>query len=330
MQYYDLINFNWYANDPAERRAIITTRILDRTNVALKMIRADKAEAGVELGLGNGGELSLVGYLEHVDNAVGVDATLTHLIRERFLVDSSTLETGRPPAILPTPFARDTIPTLIDRPANNVQVRTSGLELTMLVPEIETFNLRLAVQGAWARTKLRARGIELASGFSDFQLSPTAQRAPYWEAATRTGERMLLTTRLIHQQPRAGLVITGTLQYTLRENRQDLGGSDTLSFAGYVTRAGDLVPVPADIRGRAEFADLRVARNGLFNQQQSPADWLFSLQVSKTMPLGGRLSFYAFNAFDRVGQYASQSVSPRLFPAARFGLELTLPVPSGS
>jgi hypothetical protein len=56
-------------------------------------------------------------------------------------------------------------------------------------------------------------------------------------------------------------------------------------------------------------------------------DWLFSLQVAKTLPAGGRLSFYAFNAFDRVGNYGDRFTTSRLFSSMRFGLELTMPVP---
>jgi hypothetical protein len=136
-----------------------------------------------------------------------------------------------------------------------------------------------------------------------------------------------VTTRLIHQQPRVGLVITGTVQLTLREIRQNLGATDTLSFAGYITRAGVLVPVPAADRTQPQFRDLRLARAGLIDPQKAPADWLFSLQVSKTLPFDGRFSFYAFNAFDRIGNYGGRTTVPRLYPSVRFGAELTLPLP---
>ncbi|MEK6689572.1 MAG: TonB-dependent receptor, partial [Gemmatimonadota bacterium] len=71
-QYYDLVNFNWYANEPSERRAILTTRILERKNPDLKMAQADKGELGVELDLGGGSQIAVVGYLDRVRRAVGV------------------------------------------------------------------------------------------------------------------------------------------------------------------------------------------------------------------------------------------------------------------
>jgi hypothetical protein len=198
--------------------------------------------------------------------------------------------------------------------------------MTAILPEIRPLKTRIDVQGAWTWSELFNAGLQFVSSFTDFQLTERIPRAPYWQALTRKGERLLVTTRLIHQQPPAGLVITGTVQLTLREIRQDVGATDTLSFAGYITRAGELVPVPAADRTRPRYRDLRVARAGLVDPQRSPADWLFSLQVSKTLPLDGRLSFYAFNAFDRIGSYGGRTTVPRIYPSVRFGAEVTLPL----
>ena len=326
VQYYDLVNFNYYANLPAERRAILTTRILDRTNQDLEMMRADKAEAGVELDLGRQGRVALVGYADRIRNAIGVRAQPTFLIRHRYAVDSTTIGTGRPPEVLEPPFAADTIPTLIEQPANNLGLKSRGLELSAILPEIPLLKTRIDVQGAWAWSRLDNSGISFVNSFTDFQVNERISRAPYWQALTRKGERLLLTTRFIHQQPGAGLLVTGTVQITVREVRQDEGAADTLSFSGYVTRAGELVPVPAAERTRPEYHDLRIARGGLINPQAAPADWLFSLQVSKTVPLDGRLSFYAFNAFDRIGNYGTRTAVPRFFAPVRFGLEVTMPL----
>jgi hypothetical protein len=87
--------------------------------------------------------------------------------------------------------------------------------------------------------------------------------------------------------------------------------------------------VPAALRADPQYTDLRQGRSGLFTDpQKGPVDWLFSLQVAKTLPAGGRLSFYAFNTFDRVGNYGDRFTSTRLFAPMRFGLEVTMPVPA--
>jgi hypothetical protein len=326
-QYYDLVNFNWYANDPAERRAILTTRILQRTNPSLTMSRADKGELGFELNLGGGSQLALVGYLDRVRRAVGVTLEPTYLLRDRYAVDSTTINQGRPPDVLQPPIASDTVPVLIDRPDNNLDLRSRGLELTAILPEIAPLRTRIAIQAAWTWSRLQSRGVDFGTGFDDFQLSERQLRAPYWASLVQTGQRLLVTTQLIHHQPKVGLVITGTLQLFVRELRENEGGTDTLAFAGYVTRSGQLVPVPREQRTDPQHQDLRVPRLGvLVEPQRGPVDWLFNLQITKSLPLDGRLSFYAFNAFDKLGNYGDRNTAPRLFPATRFGLEITMPL----
>ncbi len=327
LQYYDLVNVNYYANDPAERLAVLTTRIVDPTNATLGYSRADRFEAGFEATLAPGADIAFTAFRDRVTGAVGTVAEPTSFLRELFRIVDSTTGTGRPPDYQFPAFATDTVPVLIDRPSNNLTVTSSGVELILTIPEIPRLRTRFAIQGSYLKQRQEDAGVEYSRDFSAFQLTSFIPRSPYWVGATRTGDRLLLTSRLIHQQPEAGLVITGTIQFTLRETRQNLGNTDTLSFAGYITRAGMLVPVPEADRTLPQYHDLRQPRGGLLSDpQKAPVDWLFSLQVAKTLPGGGRLSFYAFNAFDRIGNYGNRTTTPRLFPPARFGLEVTMPV----
>jgi hypothetical protein len=326
-QYYDLVNVNHYANDPAERLAVLTTRIVDPTNVHLGFSRADKLEVGFEASLAPGTDIGFTLFRDRISGAIGTVAEPIALQRELFRIVDSTTGTGRPPEFETPAYATVAVPVLIDRPSNNLTLTTTGVELIATIPELPGLRTRVAVQGAYLRNRQESAGIEFGNGFSEFQLAEFIPRSPYWTGVTRTGDRFLLTSRLIHQQAEAGLVITGTFQLTLRETRQNLGSADTLSFAGYITRDAELVSVPEVERGHPQYQDLRQPRSGLLTDpQKGPVDWLFSLQVAKTLPGGGRLSFYAFNAFDRIGNYGDAATTPRLFPPARFGLEVTMPV----
>lgn len=326
-QYHDLVNVNFFANEPAERLAVITTRILDPTNRDLRLSIADRAEVAAELDFGGGGQLTVVAFNDRLTRGVGIDAAPAVLVRERYAIDSTTVNTGRLPRFIEPAFARDSVPVLLDRPANTLTVRATGLEVTALVPEIPRLRTRVAILGSWTRSALSNRSVELTSSFTEFQLSPNIARVPYWNGSERIGERILLTTRAIHHQPGAGLVITAIVQAILRETRETRGAVDSLSWAGYITRSGSLVPVAHAERNAPQFADIRRPRTGVLSgQQRAPADWLLGLQVSKALPGDGRLSFYAFNAFDRAGNFGDRDTQPRLFPALRFGLEVTMPL----
>ncbi len=329
VQYHDLVNVNYFANNPAERLAVITTRILDRGNPELGFTTSDHLELGLDLDLGShGGALALAGFLERTNGAVGFRSDPTSLIRDRYALDPGTIGTGQPPEILEPPIARDSVPVLIDRPSQTLTVRNHGVEMTATTPEIPHTGTRIALNGSWTWSQVENTSLLLNSEFSNFQVSEHILRAPYWLGSTRTGELLLLTTRFIHQQPELGIVITATVQATLKQRIRDIAATDTLGFAGYLTRGGTLVPVPPEERGAPEYADLRVPLKGqITDGRVGPNDWLLSLQVSKTLPLGGRFAFYAFNALDRIGNYGDFDTIGRLFPRVRVGLEVTMPLP---
>ena len=327
LQYFDLVNVNYYANDPAERLAVLTTRILDKTNPDLRMAVADKLELGLEVGVWSSGTMALSAYTERTRDAVGIRTVPTWLPRERFAIDSSMLMPGQPPHYLEPAYATDTIPVLIDRPDNNLGLTSRGIELTAILPEWRPVRTQLALQGSWSRSEVTNSGIELSQRFSDFQVDPSRPRAPFWDGSTRSGERGVLILRLIHHQPGAGLLITGTTQWIFHERRQTVGATDTLAWAGYITRTGELVRVPEAQRANPEYIDLRQSRTDLLTDlQKAPNGLLFELQVSKTLPLDGRLSLYAYNLFDQRGNYGDRTVTARLYPSFRYGLELTMPL----
>lgn len=184
------------------------------------------------------------------------------------------------------------------------------------------------MQAAWTETEQVKHDLEFggATRFRDFQLAPAQTRIPYWDARVRNGRSVLANYRLIHQQPELGLVITAWVQHNVSDRVWDEGGTDTLSWGGYLTRDGELVAVPRERRTEAEYSDLRRTRSGLVKEIRStPADWMMGVQVSKSLPLEGRLSFWAFNALDRRGYQIEVDVHPRSYSSRRFGVELSLP-----
>lgn len=326
-QYFDVINVNWYTPDPAERLAVLSTFVRDPVNAGLGFSVADKREVGIELVPGRSGfSLQLVAYRDRTKGAIGIHGEPGSLLREFYQLSDSTVGTGRPPTIIEPASSADSVPILVQRPANNQELLSRGLEMTLALPEIAAWNTRLEIQGSTSRSTLYKNDLDFGFSFPAFQTDQRKARSPYWTSATRDGRLDLLTYRLIHHQPRLGLVITTTVQQTLKEQTRDIGGNDSTSFAGYITRSGTIVPVPEAERAQVQYRDLFVPRTGIFVTTAGlPPDWLLSTQVSKTLPLDGRLSFYAFNALDRLGRFSRSGFDRRQYPGARFGLELSMP-----
>jgi hypothetical protein len=326
-QYFDVVNVNWFTNDPAARLAVLTTFIRDPTNWDLDFSVGTKAEAGFEMASRRRDlALSVVFFRDHTDGGVGIAPQPSYLVRDLYDFSDSSF-TGQPPTLIEPATRADTVPILIQHPANNLHLKNEGVEVSLAVPEVRPLHLRLNVQAAWYKTRMGTDGLDFGRSFRSFQLDGGVPRAPYWEDPVRTGERAIITYRLVHHQPALGLVITATVQHIARERDQNIGGTDTLAFSGYITRAGELVPVPPDQRGDPQYADLRRARLDVLTEPTvTPADWFMSIQVSKTLPMGGRLGFFAFNALDRLGTFSSSGFGSRQWSALRYGLEVFMPL----
>ncbi|UCG88083.1 MAG: TonB-dependent receptor, partial [Gemmatimonadota bacterium] len=326
-QYYDIVNVNYFANDPVERLAVLTTNILDPTNPDLGFSRGSKAEVGIELGLG-ASAVGLVAFSDRIDGGVGYRNVPVPLPREHFALTDSVLGNGIRPEIIEPAEYSDTVPVLLMRPDNVLHQRNRGLELTAFLPEIPFLKTRFQVTGSWVQTEQWSDGLYYgrASDFSDFQLRESDPRTPYWEQATEVGQRVLLLYRLIHHQPHAGLIITATVQHNIHDEIYDVAATDTLAFEGYLTRAAEHVAVPLSERGRDDYSDLRLPRSGLLVEPAATgADWMMSIQVSKTLPLDGRLNFWAFNLLDRLGKRnVGSGQLPRRYQSVRVGLEVSL------
>lgn len=325
-RYFDVVNVNWFANDPAERLAVLSTFLRDPTNPDLGFAVADKAELGVEVGSGDWA-VALVAFRDRITDGFGSSAEPEWVPRDRYQLSDSAAGSGVPPSILEPAYATDTIPVLITRTRNNVEQTSKGFELTALLPEIRALRTRLQVQAQWIETRDERDAIDFGSslGFTDFQFLPSRRRIPFWDAPVRFGRRAMATYRLIHHQPELGLVITGTVQHDFFDRVRDSGSADTLAFAGYVTRTGEVVRIPPPGRTQPEYADLRTPRtSALTSRRETPADWLLSLQVRKTLPIAGHVSFWAFNALDRPGYLLESDVHPRPYARTRFGLELVV------
>lgn len=327
-QYYDLVNVNRFTPDPRERLAVVTTSILDPVNRDLGLSPANKREAGFELDGGpQRGSLTATWFDDRIRGAVTLRRDPSPLLRDRYALADTGRGTGQPGRIVDPPLRREPVPVFLDRYVNNGRLDSRGVEFVATFPVVPALRTRLEVSGARLQTDFATgdRDYGSVTRLSEFQVDTAVKRVAYFEGISTSSKQSIVTWRLVHQQPDVGLVITGTVQQRLGFERRVLSRTDSLSFAGFIDRAGVITPVPEAERTRPEYADLRRARaNVTSGVSTSPDDWVMSLQVAKSIGASGRLSFYVFNALDKFVTFGAGG-GARALPSTRFGAELTLP-----
>ncbi|MEN9818247.1 MAG: hypothetical protein RLZ32_2127 [Gemmatimonadota bacterium] len=227
------------------------------------------------------------------------------------------------------PLFVEPVPVFLDRFVNGGRLDTRGVEFTAQLPVIPALRTRVEVSGAQLETGFATddRDFGPTTRLNDFQVDTAIRRVAYFDRARTRSRRSIVTWRVVHHQPELGFVITATVQQRLGDERRVLSRSDSTAFSGYITRDGVLVPVPEARRLDPEFADLRRLRPSIATGvSRLPDDWLASVQVAKSLPGGGRLNFYVFNALDQLVTFGGSSV--RALPSTRFGVELTVPTAS--
>lgn len=327
VQYYDVVNVNRFTPDPRERLAVLTTFIRDPRNASLGLSRATKHEAGFELdGGARWGALGVTWFDDRIAGAVALRTDPIALERARYRLADTARGSGQPGRIVDPALSVEPIPVFLNRYGNGGSLGNRGVEFTATLPVIPALRTRLEISGAQIETRFATdeRNYGSVSGINEFQVDSAIKRIAYFEGISTRSQRGVLTYRLVHHQPDLGLVITTTAQQRRGDVRETRSRTDATAFAGYVDRSGTLIPVIESARIAPQYADLRLQRPSVSpGRSVLPDDWVFALQVAKSLGRSGRLSFYVFNALDTfvtIGSGGSRSL-----PATRFGAELTLP-----
>jgi len=318
-RYFDLVNLNYFAQDPAERLLILTTRVVEPSNEGARAFTADKWEVGLDVRRGRASS-SLVYFDERTRGAYGWDRELVVIPVDRFGV-ADTPE-GRPPLITPDPVRVDTFYSAYDVPSATRDLRSRGVEFTLDLPEWERLRTSLILNGGWTSTRVVSRARSIDAGAFFFSSSPPT-RVGVYRADGSEGDRLVTAARFIHRAPDVGLLLSALVQ-TVWWDRRRATGVDPFPV-GFVDRAGDFNPLTPEAARNPLNAELvRQPSDAYLARDNPPPLWLMNLRLSKTLPAGLEMSFFANNVLasrplhenPRTGGFVQRN--PPLF----FGVEL--------
>lgn len=290
-RFFDLVNVNYFAQNPAERLLLMTTRVIDPGNAGIRPFRSRKAEVGLD-GNWRGFDGSISLFRETTTGAFGHNRLVQPYTLARYGIAATP--SGQPPVLTPQPTRYDTVFVGYDVPVANRQYENRGVEFSLLTPEWSLIRTAFQLNGAWIQSNAFDDGI-----YVDADRAYTSQTVPrrvaiYQSAANRSAIRFNTALCLIHRIPTLGFVISALWQ-TIWTNT---GRSEPLNpyAIGYVDRLGLTTYLTPEQGQSAEFTDLRrtidTRQEVLF---EPPPLHLFNLRVTKEWAKGYGFSFYANN-----------------------------------
>ncbi|GAA5220779.1 TonB-dependent receptor [Membranihabitans marinus] len=291
-RYFDLVNFNYFANAPSERLVIITTKVLDLNHQDLKPFTSNKLEGGFTFNQG-GWNLTLTAFYEKTDNAISYVRQVTPLEYEKYQIASE--REGQPPLLMEEALSVETFFAGIDIPQNNLYIENQGLEYTLSLPKVESINTEIMANGAWYFTASRNYG-QIAESSFVYTNDSSPDRIPLYEKTGEVvSERLNSSIRAITHLPKIGFIVS-TLWQAIWLDKSHSGTFDPYP-TGYVNLQGEIVNLTPEQSHSEQYSDLqRMVSNRKWNKY--PSLHLFNLKVTKEWKNHSRFSFYANNIFN--------------------------------
>ena len=325
--YFDLLNFNYYATNPAERLLIVTTRRFKSDNSDLKIATNNKAELGFDYTLFGSRQLRVTFYQEHIKNGYDFGTTLrsSTLIPVTNYVVAST-PSGQPPTV--TPGSSYNFFASYNQPTNNVDTKNKGIEFDLDLGRFEPIRTSFVLNGAWLNTQTINTGYYIVKRQNS---GAEPIKVPIYDSGRGTEyTRASSTLRIIHNIPQARLIVTLAAQTIWTDQNKYLSYQSIP--IGYVQNSdGHVVWLTEAQRNSTTIINdnelnLNIAQEYYKTEKWKPL-WLFNLRLTKEIGRAMSFSFFANNVLmDRpleessrwAGQYSRRN--PRLF----FGTEISI------
>lgn len=323
-RYFDLVNYNYYAANPAERLVILTTVVLDSKNENLKSYRTEKFELGLDYD-NKGFTGNLIGFSETTTGAFGTDRKVIPLTVAK--LEATGYPVGKPPILNPIPVRFDPFFAAVDMTSNNRRIKNTGLEFQFDTPPIQQLNTSFNLTGAWIQTQSFDDG-EVADAARAVFTSIAPKRIPIFRSGFgNKGERLNTSARFITRIPKLRFLVSGLIQTVWKDTNRNLNLSPFP--LGYIDQQGNITYLGEEQAMEEQYKDLRRSFSSSTSLSDDPPPlWLFNLRVTKEFKGGSGLSFYVNNLLSDRGNYfnpVTQSYTNRnqnLFFGAEFTINL--------
>ncbi|RAV29085.1 TonB-dependent receptor [Sinomicrobium soli] len=285
--YIDFTNLGYYAPNPDERLAVVTTHVYYPDNSALRPSTVTTREAGIDWE-NKDLRINLTYYRKDLDNGIYHSPELIALEKDLYTV---TEQPENLPPVVEATGETENIARTVQVLKNEYFAKTRGLEVNMSFPRIPVTDTRFSFRMAHIKTRERYTGYDI--GISNYVIGDARTRFGVYENPDRTTYLSRGTLTAIQHIPSLRLVFTIAGEMNFRNYSQRHARS--LYPYAYYDHKGILYPIPEDERASGAYDDLRLSENTFTPYEKPPFHTNFNLQIRKETASGHSFSFFANN-----------------------------------
>ncbi len=321
--FFDLVNFNYFASDPAERLVVLSTRRIIPDTSPLRAYRSQKWEAGVVYSPAQASwDFSLTFFQEQVNDAYQVLRQVLPIPNPKF--EAVAFPEGQPPILAEEAIAIDTFMAAYDLPQNNLAIRNQGFDFSLQTPQVEAIKTSFNLTGALLHTQSWQRALFVDANRAVFS-NQFSGRVPVYPAGQGLESMRFNTSlRLIHHIPTLGFVVSGLVQTIWMEQNRLIDHAEAAE--AYIGRDGQLKFLKGDAVSENMRQELdRTINPASLEWQKRPPLWLFNIRLTKEWDTGRGFAFYVNNLMNsrplftsNVSGFRVERAQPEFF----FGAEL--------
>ncbi|RXK83988.1 TonB-dependent receptor [Filimonas effusa] len=308
--YFDYVSLNYYKDNPAERLAIMTTKVYNTENKDLKIAKTSKNELGFDWTFAKKKRLAVTAYYEQTRN--GYEMNDYNINAYHFAsIPKYTVESA-PAGQKPVLSSNVTYATEVANykmASNNRDILNKGIEFDLDMGRFNEIRTSFILNGALIST--RSSSIDpfiMAQRVAGQPLTRLGVFAP----RAKESQRFATTLRAIHNIPDLRFVITLAAQTIWMDKDKYLNYSSIP--IGYIpvtseNQNAEVVYFTKEQRDAITSADrdLYLSLNeGYYREESWKPLWLFNIKLTKEFSKNMMFSFYANNVINHRPLQASK------------------------
>lgn len=288
--YFDYTNLDYYATNPKERLAIVTTHIHQPTNEHLKPSKGDTKELGIDFEAART-KVRATYYHKVLSNGIYLSPELLLLKKQMYEIVDRPVD--RQPIVVPIEGEFTPILRKMSVMKNNYSTVTDGVEIVISPPKIEVTRTEFDIRLSYMETLENNSGYRME--LPSYVIGDQSARYAVYEEPIRRTKLSRGNLSVIQHIPSLRLVFNFVveLNFLNYSKRKD---PSLYPFAFY-DRDGTLHDIPEADRANPEYESLKLPEHTYRKSFDPPFYTNYHLQVRKETRNGHSFSFFANNCF---------------------------------